>query len=149
MFCRSLRTRPDLQALVPFLVSSTDPQLRGSAHIHRYIYIIEVSANSSLIESNLRTHNFAIQVPSRNQQQGTTFRLLILTAASIDESSRADTLARIGHFSVLTAGTSIAISFLCSRSNDSSRGVTVGLQGFSTLQLLCALFPMGRSSSAC
>ena len=94
-------------------------------------------------ESNLKTFDLALSVSARSDLNETvrTLRLLVLTAASLNEDVKASTMARIEHFSALTGGDSIAIAFLFSTSATPMfvPGSMAGLHGYLTLQLMSAI----------
>ncbi|MCJ1389337.1 hypothetical protein MMC18_002193 [Xylographa bjoerkii] len=88
-------------------------------------------------ESNLKTFDLALGIPSRSDSHETvrTLQVLVLTPASLDENMKANTMARIEHFSAL-GGDSIAITFMFSTSATAIPDSMDGLRALSTLQLM-------------
>ena len=133
MFCRSLRSRPDLNELTAELVAATDPKMKGTTSSSQYK---SIATDQIMAESKLMTYDLAFSVPSRDCQSANTLHLLVLTPSSLTEGVKAVTFARIERFSALTGGHSVAIAFLLSSSNAVMSGTCSGLHEFSSLQIL-------------
>jgi len=121
MFCTSLRKRSELRKLVNELTESTEPHFK---------------------ESNLKTFDLALGVPTRSGSNETirTLQVLVLTPSSLDDNAKASTMARIEHFAALGADSS-AVAFVLSTFAHPTFDFVNGLRAFLTLQLMISEHP--------
>ncbi|KAE9964272.1 hypothetical protein BLS_008499 [Venturia inaequalis] len=119
-FCNTLRRRPSCSGLIPVLLAADGLPFK---------------------ESELKTHDLAIPIPS--QVNPRSLRVIILTPSSLSPEKMDATLSRLQHFESLTGGTDSAIMFplfpapsAIGAKNNASEPFPSSLHAFTEAQLL-------------